>query len=81
MRKYKVARFLAWVLVVSGIASACLFLVFGLFQLLTPVGVAFLGPSLGAAVGGVLTALVGFVFLAFFDAVQAYLSRHGHDGV
>jgi|JI81BgreenRNA_FD_contig_123_73102_length_2676_multi_3_in_1_out_0_5 hypothetical protein len=72
MRKYRFARFLAWLLIVGGLVGAVVFTIFGVIQLLTPAGIAFLGPALGLALGGVVVSLVGFGFLAFFDIAEVF---------
>ena len=74
MRTYKFPRFLAWLVVVGGLAAAVIFLAFGLLQLPSIIGMAYLGPSIGIAFLGVLSALVGFGFLALFDIAEAITS-------
>ena len=74
MRKYKTARFLAWLVIAAGLAAAAFFIAFGLIQLPSIIGMAYLGPSFGIAFLGTLSALVGFGFLALFDIAEAITS-------
>jgi len=81
MRKYKVARFLAWLLVYGGVGSTCIFVVYGILEMLTPIGAPFALGAAGAALGGLLLALIGFAFLAFFEAAEAYLAGQRRERV
>jgi hypothetical protein len=74
MRKYKTARFLAWLVIVGGLSSAVIFSTFGFFQLQSILGKAYFGPAFGLAFAGVFSALVGFGFLAFFDIAETITS-------
>ena len=70
MRSYRFARFLAWILVVAGLAGAVLFPLAALFGpiLLVPTNLVLTTPF---AVGGLVVALAGFAFMAWFDVAAA----------
>jgi hypothetical protein len=71
MRKYRLARFLAKLVIVGGLAGAVLLALFAVTQLLTPVGMLFFGRAIGVAFLCVLFALIGYGFIAVFDIAES----------
>lgn len=76
MRKYRLARIFAWIVVGSGIALSLMFIILGIVALVSPLaGNVPAFQAMFASVSGLIVALVGFVFLAVFDVAEA-IARH-----
>lgn len=86
MRKYKIGRALAWLLVAAGFLFFALWLALGVIAAFSgfrsgggpgflPAGAVLAGQMLGAGFLGLIAALAGFLCLAFFDFVEAYVQR------
>lgn len=80
MKKYRFARFLCWVVVVSGLVGSVFMVLAAALGLFTLLG-AFIPYLLATAVGGVLVSLAGFALLAFFDIAEALTQDPGRMAV
>lgn len=77
MRKYKIARSLAWFVIVGGLAGAAFFSFFAMTQLTAPMGMLVIGRAIGVAFLGVVFALIGYGSLAVFDMAEAVTQGAG----
>ena len=75
MRKYKAARFPAWTVVAFGCVAALAAFGFGTYNLSSVYQYGMLVPVLGFLLAGLVTALVGFGFLGWFDLVQHFTAQ------
>jgi len=75
MRKYKFARFVAWVLIVVSLLVAVTVAAATFSQMGTFLGSIQLAAAFPIIAGGLFLSLIGFAFLALFDVVDTYLRR------